>query len=346
MEFKDYYKVLGVARNADEKTIRQAFRRLARQHHPDVNPGDKKNAEQRFKEINEAYQVLNDAERRAKYDQVLELRERGGGWEEILRGAGPRAGAGRDGGTFRVYTSGDAGEFSEFFEQLFGGLGGGGFGEGIFGTGARRGRARTGRGAGGIDIEELLRRQQAHPWSAPQAQQPQAPADVEGTVQITIEEAFRGTQRTVMVPAADGRPARSLEITIPAGVRGGQRIRAAGAGHDGDLYLRVDVAPHPVFTRDGDDIICAVEVPVWTAALGGEVQAPTLGGPVTLTIPAGTRDGQIFRLRGRGMPRVRGGGAGDELARVRLVLPQPLTDRDRELFEEMRRQHEAAPKTS
>jgi len=334
MEFKDYYKVLGVPRNADEKAIRQAFRRLARQHHPDVNPNDKKNAESRFKEINEAYQVLNDAERRKKYDQVLEMREHGGGWEEILRGAG--AGGGRDGGPFRVYTSGDPGEFSEFFEQLFGGPGGGGFGEGIFRTGARRGgRARTRGGAGGgVDLEELLRQQQAA----------QAPADVEGTVEITLEESFRGTTRTVTIPAAGGQPERTLDVTIPAGVRSGQRIRAAGAGHRGDLYLRVEVLPHPGFTREGDDLAAAVDVPVWTAALGGEVQAPTLGGPVTLTIPAGTRDGQIFRLRGRGMPHVRGGGAGDELARVRLVLPQPLTDRDRELFEEMRRLHEAATK--
>jgi DnaJ-class molecular chaperone len=325
MEFKDYYKILGVPRNADAQTIRQAFRRLARQHHPDVNPGDK-SAEQRFKEINEAYQVLNDAERRAKYDQVLELRERGGGWEEILRGAG----AGRDGGTFRVYTSGDPGQFSEFFEQLFGGLGGGGFAEGIFGTGARRGRGRQGGPAGGF--EDLFRRQQA------QTEQ----ADVEAAVEVSLEEAFHGTTRTVTIPAAAGRPARSLDITIPAGVRSGQRIRAAGAGHDGDLYLRVQVAPHPVFTREGDDVTCSVDVPVWTAALGGEVRAPTLGGPVTLAIPAGTHEGQMFRLRGRGMPHVLGGGAGDELARVRLVLPRPLTARDRELFEEMRRLHEHA----
>ena len=340
MEFKDYYKILDVPRNADEKTIRQAFRKLARQHHPDVNPNDKK-AEARFKEINEAYQVLNDAERRAKYDQVLELRERGGGWEEILRGAGSRGGTAADGGTFRVYTSGDPGQFSEFFEQLFGGLGGGAFGEGIFGGGAtRRGRGssgRQGRSPGGIDIEDLLRAQQAA--------QPQQ-ADVEGTVAITLEEAFHGTQRTVVVPAEGGRAERSLDITIPAGVRSGQRIRAAGGGHDGDLYLRVDVLPHPVFTRDGDDVIAAADVPVWTAALGGTVDAPTLGGPVTLTIPPGTRDGQVFRLRGRGMPHVRGGGAGDELVRVRLTLPQPLTDEDRRLFEEMRRLHEAAaPKT-
>jgi DnaJ-class molecular chaperone len=342
MEFKDYYKILGVPRNADEKAIRQAFRKLARQHHPDVNPNDKK-AEARFKEINEAYQVLNDAERRGKYDQVLELRERGGGWEDILRGAGVRGGTAADGGTFRVYTSGDPGQFSEFFEQLFGGLGGGAFNEGIFGGGTRRGRARTGGrsggpsgGAGGINLEDLLRAQQA-------AQAPPQ-ADVEGSVAITLDEAFHGTHRNVVVPAEGGRPERSLDITIPPGVRNGQRIRAAGGGHDGDLYLRVDILPHPVFTRDGDDILASVEVPVWTAALGGTVEAPTLGGPVTLTIPAGTRDSQMFRLRGRGLPHVRGGGAGDELVRVRLALPQPLTDADRRLFEEMRQLHEPAPR--
>lgn len=330
MEFKDYYTILGVPRNADEKAVRQAFRQLARQYHPDVNKD--KNAETRFKEINEAYQVLNDKERRAKYDQLVEMREHGGGWEDILRGAG--AGTGRDGSTFRVYTSGDPGQFSEFFEQLFGGLGGG-FGEGAFGTGTRRGRGRTRTRGGdaGLDLEELLRQQQAA----------QAPVgDVEGAVEITLEEAFSGTRRSVTVPAADGQPARSLDITIPAGVRGGQRIRAAGAGHGGDLYLRVEVLPHAIFTRDGDNIVCMVDVPVWIAALGGEVHAPTLAGPVTLTIPAGTREGQTFRLRGRGMPHVRDGGAGDELARVRLTLPQPLTDRDRQLFEEMRRLHEAA----
>jgi len=342
MEFKDYYKILGVPRNADEKAIRQAFRRLARQHHPDVNPG-KKDAENKFKEINEAYQVLNDKERRAKYDQVLEMREHGGGWEDILRGAGRRSSAGdaaggpgeRDGGTFRVYTSGDPGQFSEFFEQLFGGLGGGAFGEGGFGGGSRRGRGRTAGGAG-TTIEDLLRQQQTA----------QPRGDVEGAVLITLEEAFHGTTRTVTIPAADGRPARTLDITIPAGVRSGQRIRAAGAGHAGDVYLHVEVQPHPVFIRDGNDVACDVEVPVWTAALGGDVQAPTLGGPVTLTIPAGTRDGQVLRLRGRGMPRVRGGGAGDELVRVRLALPRPLTDRDRALFEEMRRLHESTAPTA
>ncbi len=326
MEFKDYYKILGVERAADQKAISQAFRRLARQHHPDVNPGNK-DAEQRFKEINEANQVLSDPEKRAKYDQILDLREHGGGWEDLLRRG---AGRGTDGGTFTFYGSPeDLGQFSEFFQQLFGGFGGGPFGESI-GPGGRGG---TG---GGIDIEDLLRRGAAGRAGERQA----AGQDVEGTVEITLEEAYHGTRRTVTIPAAGRRKARSIEVTIPRGVRSGQRIRAAGQGQGGDLYLLVQIAPHPVFTRHGDDLACEVAVPAWTAALGGEVEAPTLGGKVMMKIPPETHDGQAFRLRGQGMPHLRGEGAGDEMVTVRLALPQPLTARDRELFEEMRRLHE------
>lgn len=325
MEFKDYYKILGVERSADQKAISQAFRKLARQHHPDVNPGNK-DAERRFKEINEAHQVLNDSEKRAKYDQVLELRERGGGWEELLRRG---AGRGADGGTFTIYGSPeDLGQFSEFFQELFGGLGGGPFG-GAFGQG------RGGPG-GGINIEDLLRQGAAGQAAGKQA----AGQDVEGTVEITLEEAYHGTSRTVTVPAHGRRKARTIDVTIPRGVRSGQRIRAAGQAQGGDLYLTVQILPHQVFTRHGDDLSCEVAVPVWTAALGGEVDAPTPAGKVMMKIPAGTPDGQTFRLRGRGMPHLRGEAAGDELVKVRLTLPQPLTQRDRELLEEMRRLHE------
>jgi len=330
MEFKDYYKVLGVERTADQKAISQAFRKLARQHHPDVNPGNTQ-AEARFKEINEAYQVLNDPERRAKFDQLLELRERGGGWEDLLR-----RGAGRGGdGTYTVYGTPEGfGQFSEFFQQLFGGLGGDPFG-GRTGGGGRGG----GRGFSSIDIEDLLGRQAAGGRAAGQRA---ATQDVEGTLEISLEEAYTGTRRTVTVPAGRGTRARTIEVTIPRGVRTGQRIRAAGQGHGGDLYLTVQVRPHPIFTREEDDLHCEVAVPVWTAALGGEIEVPTLQGKVTMKIPPETQDGRTFRLRGQGMPHVRGGGAGDELVKVRLTLPQPLTPRDRELLEEMRRQHEAS----
>ncbi len=322
MEFKDYYKILGVDRSADQRAISQAFRKLARQYHPDVNPGNAA-AEQRFKEINEAYQVLGDPGRRAKYDQLLDLRQRGGNWEDLLRRGG------RDGGTFTVYGSpGDLGEFSEFFQQFFGDLGGGIFG-GPFGHG---GRGREGRGRADVfGFDELLRRRARGPQPAGQ--------DVEGTVEISLEEAYHGTRRAVTVEA-DGGPARTIEVTIPRGVESGQRIRAAGQGRDGDLYLTVQIRPHPRFARQGDDVLCEVDVPVWVAALGGEVEVPTLRGPVTMKVPAGTHAGQTFRLRGQGMPRLRGEGFGDQLVKARLTLPHPLTPRDRELLEEMRRQHE------
>ncbi len=323
MDFKDYYKILGVERTADKKAISQAFRKLARQHHPDVNRGDK-DAEAKFKEINEAYQVLNDPERRAKYDQILDLRQRGGGWEELLRrGAGGRT---APGDSYTIYGSPeDLAQFSDFFRQLFGGLGGDPFGQATGGT--RQGRARR----GGFRIEDLLT-QQAEDRAATQ--------DIEGTVEITLEEAFHGTTRTVTVPAAGSLAGHSIEVKVPKGVRSGQRIRAAGQGQGGDLYLIVQIAPHPIFTRVEDDILCEIRVPVWTAALGGKVEVPTLAGGVSMTIPEGTPDGRTLRLRGRGMPQLRGGGAGDELVKVRLTLPHPLTSRDRELLEEMRRLHE------
>ncbi len=311
MEFKDYYTVLGVERTADQKAISQAFRRLARQYHPDVNRGDAQ-AEARFKEINEAYQVLGDPDRRTKYDQVLEMRGRGGGWEEILRRAGGRSAD----GTTTVYGSAEGlGQFSEFFQQLFGGMGGGPF-------------------PGGLD--DLLGQRAARGGGRRRSVQ-----DVEGTVEITLEDAYRGTTRTVSVPAAGGRRGRNIEVTIPRGVQHGQRIRAAGQGYGGDLYLAVQIVPHPVFTRLDDDVQCEVAVPVWVAALGGALEVPTLNGPVTMTIPPDTQEGRTFRLRGQGMPHLRGEGAGDELVKVRLALPHPLTPRDRELLEEMRRLHDA-----
>jgi len=323
MDFKDYYKILGVERTADKKAISQAFRTLARQHHPDVNRGDKA-AEAKFKEINEAYQVLNDPERRAKYDQILDLRQRGGGWEELLRrGAG---GSTAPDGSYTIYGSPeDLAQFSDFFRQLFGGLGGDPFGPAT--GGARQGRARR----GGFRIEDLL---------TPQAEDPAGHQDLEGTVEITLEEAFHGTTRTVTVPAAGSRAVHTIEVKVPKGVRSGQRIRAAGQGQGGDLYLIVQIAPHPIFTRAEDDILCEIRVPVWTAALGGKVEVPTLAGGVSMTIPEGTPDGRTLRLRGRGMPHLRGGGTGDELVKIRLTLPHPLTSRDRELLEEMRRLHE------
>ncbi len=312
MEYKDYYQILGVGRDATEDEIKRAYRRLARKYHPDVNPGDKE-AEERFKEINEAYEVLSDPEKRRKYDQL------GAAWREWER-MGGRPGdfdwsqwvSAAPGGQ-RVYVRygtaedledlfGGSSPFSDFFTQIFGGLGG---------------------APGGFEFRTRPRRGQ----------------DLEQEVEISLEEAYHGTTRLLQ---KDGR---RLQVKIPPGAYTGLRIRMAGeggpgaaGGQPGDLYLRVRVAPHPRFERRGDDLHTTVPVDLYTAVLGGKVRVETLAGPVMLTIPPGTQNGQTFRLRGKGMPKLRRKGEyGDLYARVEVQLPTRLTPRQRELFEELRR---------
>lgn len=305
MEYKDYYKTLGVTKGADEKEIKKAYRRLARQFHPDVNPGDKA-AEARFKEINEAYEVLSDPEKRRKYDEL------GQSYQHWQQAGGPGgfnwsqwATAGGPGGTRVAY--GDIndindilgqGGFSDFFEALFGGMGP---------AGARRGGATT--------------RSQ----------------DLEHEVEITLAEAFAGAQRIIEL---DGR---RLEVKIPPGVKTGSRVRVAGealaaggrGGPRGDLYLRIKVLPHPTFERRDDDLYCEAAVDLFTALLGGEARVPTLAGSVALRIPPGTQSGRTFRLAGQGMPRLRAPHEhGDLYARVRVMLPERLSEREQKLVRE------------
>jgi curved DNA-binding protein len=315
MEYKDYYQILGVGKDASEKDIKRAFRRLARQCHPDVNPGDAQ-AEERFKEINEAYEVLSDPEKRSKYDQLgsawQDWSRRGGrpgdfDWGQWVSGA-----PGGQGVHVRYGTVEDLGDlfggsspFSDFFSQIFGGVGAG---------------ART----------------------APEGFQyrvrPQRGQNYEQEVEINLSEAYHGTTRLLQ---KDGR---RLEIKIPPGARTGTRIRMAGEGGagaanrvPGDLYLRVKVLSDPHFERQDDDLHVVVPVDLYTAVLGGHAQVETLSGPVKLTIPAGTQNGRRFRLRGKGMPRLRQPEQhGDLYARVDVHLPQQLTSRQRELFEELR----------
>jgi len=312
MEYKDYYKILGVPKTATAKEIKAAYRKLARKHHPDVNKGDAR-AEARFKEINEANEVLSDPEKRKRYDSL------GSDWANFR----PPPGAGRPGaGGPRVVDLGDEdlGGFSEFFRTIFGG-GGGGFGG-----------ARAGGGApGGGGFEDLFGR----------ARQARG-ADVEGTVDLTLEEVLRGTTRTVSLEGEGGERARQVEVKIPAGVTDGMRVRAAGEGAGatgarGDLYLRVRVLPHPRFERDGANLRTTASVPLTTAVLGGETMVPTLEGPIGIKIPPGSRPGRVFRLRGHGLPRLEGGGRGDLLAALGVDVPEKLTDRERELFEELKR---------
>jgi curved DNA-binding protein len=301
MEFKDYYQALGVDRSADQKTITQAFRRLAREHHPDVSKT--KGAEDRFKEINEAYQVLGDPKKRAQYDQIYDAYKSGGGaWQDLFgRAAGGRVWTGPGGVTFHVEGAegledlfGRAGGFSEFFQQLFGGLGGAG------------GRP----GAAGVEARPRL----------------------EAELEITLEDAYHGARRRVQLAGG-----RVLDVEIPRGVRDGQTIRLAGAAGGQDVYLRLRLAPHPRFERTDDDLTVEIPLAMADAALGAQVEVPTLDGPVTMTVPAGTQTGARFRLRGLGMPRARGGGRGDLYVRVRVVTPTGLSPQERAAFEELRR---------
>jgi len=304
MEFKDYYQILGVAPDADEKAIRQAFRKLARQYHPDVNPGDKA-AEEKFKEINEANQVLSDPEQRKKYDALRTQYQRwqqGGrrpqdfNWQDWSAPPGE--------GVYEHYAStddlqdlfGDESPFSDFFSTIFG-------------------RAR----------------------GAERAPRPRRGRDREVEVEITLEEAVRGTTRAIQIGD------RRIEAKIPPGVYTGARVRLAAQGEpgrqggpDGDLYLVIRVAPHATFERDGDDLFTEVPVDIYTAALGGEVRVPTLDGAVMLKIPPQTQSGRTLRLRGKGMPRLDDPATrGDLYVRVRLVLPEPLSDRELQAFREL-----------
>jgi curved DNA-binding protein len=316
MEFKDYYKTLGVPRTATDKEIKAAYRKLARKHHPDVNKGDPK-AEARFKEINEANAVLSDPEKRRRYDAL------GPDWQAYARQAPPPgARAGR--GPVNVDFGEDMGGFSDFFRTIFGGGFGGASTQGFPGGG--RGGFRE------VDLEEILGRAGA------------AGQDVETPVELTLEEVMRGTSRTIQV--GEGPSARRVEVKIPPGVRDGSRVRVAGEGapgrqgQRGDLYLRVRTAPHPYLQRIGDDLKTTVTVPLTTAVLGGEASVPTLGGPVGIRIPPGSRPGRAFRLRGHGLPIIGGGRTGergDVLAELAVDLPQDLTPREKELFEELRR---------
>ncbi len=299
MEYKDYYKILGVPKTATAKEIKAAYRRLARKYHPDMNPGNPK-AEARFKDINEANEVLSDQAKRRRYDQL------GADWASFPPGGG---GEGWPGGRGRVGMSGgfaeqDLGGFSDFFRTFFGGAGvGGGFEEAF--------SVRPG-------------------------------ADLEQTVELSLRDVLRGTTRTVEV--GGGRGHRRVEVKIPPGVKEGSRVRVAGEGGGeagrprGDLYLRVHITADPKFERKGDDLQTTVTVALTTAVLGGEVEVPTLEGPVGIKVPPGTAPGQTFRLRGHGLPRLEvGGGRGDLLASLGVALPKKLSARARELFEELRR---------
>jgi len=322
MAGKDYYQILGVSRNASEKEIKQAYRRLARKHHPDLNPGDK-SAEAKFKEINAAYEVLSNPEKRKKYDQFGEQWEyaeqfaKSGGQERV------RWDFGRGGTTFEY---GDLSDFGGIFSSLFGDSG-----KGSRMRGPRRGQ----------DIESIIEinLEEAHHGST-------------RVIQLQTEEpctACGGTGRVgnrvcTMCNGSGGKiiPKR-LEVKIPAGVRDGSRIRIAGegvsgraGGKKGDLYLVAKVLPHKLFERKGDDLYTEVSVPLATAILGGEVRLPTLKDNLSLKIPPETQNGRVFRMAGKGMPQLGNSKYGNMFAKVKVVLPTNLTGEEKKLFERLR----------
>lgn len=297
---RDFYDILGVSRSASDKEIRQAYRRLARKYHPDVNRSDPK-GEERFKEINEAYQVLGDPEKRKKYDRYGENWKYADQFER--HGASPGGGP----FTWRVETAPGASIFDHMEDMGLGDLFGG-----LFGRGRRGGRGRSAT---------------AEAWPRQR---------VEHQVEVTLEEAFHGTTRMLQVQTPSGG-ARRLEVRIPPGAETGSRVHVP-AKDVGDLYLVITVQRHRAFQRQGADLHVEVSVPVADAVLGGEVKVPTITGrQVALRIPLETQNGRVFRLKGQGMPLLnRPDQRGDLHARVRVTLPTGLNERERQLFQELR----------
>jgi curved DNA-binding protein len=314
MEYRDYYKVLNISKNASQDEIKKAYRKLAREYHPDVNPDDP-NAEEKFKDINEAYQVLSDEEKRKKYNQFgsqwKQYQQTGGRAEDFdwsqWTAQGPRGGT-----QYRSVTQeeleqmfgGGLGGFSDFFETLFGGMAGG----------------RTARRPAGQPTQQNLRRGR----------------DIEHPLEITLEEAFHGTNR--LLTYEDGR---RIEASIPPGVKTGSKIRLSGQGAEGgvgtgDLYLKIKVLPHSKFTREGDNLRFNQPVDFFTAVLGGEVMVSTLDKSVKLTIPPGTDSGKTFRLKGLGMPKLsKSNQRGDLYATIEVQVPKNLTADQKEKIKEL-----------
>lgn len=336
LQFKDYYAVLGVPRTASEDELKKAFRKLAREYHPDVAK-DKKKAEEKFKEINEAYEVLSDSVKRTRYDELGANWRPGAqfrpppGWESFGKGG---AAAGGEPDEFRFSGTG----FSDFFEQLFGSRGGRGGGSAAADMGGARGQ------------------------------------DIEGDILVALEEAMHGSVRSVVVRHASvcaqcggtgqrnrracqacggsGQLAKAetYQVKVPAGVTEGQRLRIAGRGEAGvgggaagDLFLRVRLARHPDFEVQGHNLICETEVAPWEAVLGANISVPTLTGPVSIKVPPGTQNGQKLRVRGRGLPQ-RGGENGDLIVQTLIEVPKRTTDAERKLWEQLARESRFNPR--
>lgn len=319
--YKDYYALLGVGRSASADEIKRAFRKLARQYHPDVNPGDKA-AEAKFKEISEAYEVLSDPEKRQKYDQFGQY------WQQASRSGGYTGAPGDMGGfDFSSY-----GSFDEFINELLGR-----FGNGFGGPGGAPGGGRSysyraapsssgfGTGFGGDNGATSF--------------------DQEASLTLNLSEAFQGTQKRLRIGSEE------VEVRIPAGAKQGSKIRLRGKGQlnpynqqRGDIYLVVDLKPHDFFQFEGDNLVCEVPIAPDEAVLGGKLEVPTPDGTVTMNLPAGIKSGQSLRLRGKGWPNPKGGRS-DQLVRVVITPPKTLSTQERQLYEQIQTQRAENPRS-
>ncbi|WP_461209083.1 DnaJ C-terminal domain-containing protein [Desulfocurvus sp. DL9XJH121] len=310
VEYKDYYKQLGVERSASQEEISKAFKRLARKHHPDLNPGDA-GAEAKFKELNEAYEVLKDPEKRKLYDQL------GPNWQHGQNFQPP---PGFENFNFQQGGGFDASGFSDFFETIFGGGGGfGGRGGGFsgFGGGFQRG--------------------------------PRRGSDAEVSMELTLEEAYSGGNRTIALQDHAAGRTRNLSVNIPAGVKDGARIRLAGQGNPGsgggpagDLFLKVRLAPHRLYKVEGANLVLDLPLAPWEAALGATVRVPTLDGEVDLSVPPGVSSGQKLRLAGKGLGK--GSGRGDQLVRIMIRTPKAQTEEQKKLWSELAESSDFSPR--
>ncbi|MBO9998573.1 MAG: DnaJ domain-containing protein [Cyanobacteria bacterium SID2] len=320
-DFKDYYAVLGVGKTASSDEIKKAFRRLARKYHPDMNPDDR-NAEARFKEVNEAYEVLSDTDKRRKYDQYGQY------WKQAANGsAWPGGAAGTPGGfdfDFSQYA-----DFDEFIESLLGGMGGRTRNRWSYTD--RAGRSTS--GFGGFDD-----------FSRYSSRQPGMSLDREATLSLTFSEAFHGVQKRLNIGS------EVISVRIPPGAKSGSRVRVKGKGkkdgfgRQGDLYLNIELQSHSFFAFDGDNLLCEVPISPDEAVLGAKIDVPTPDGTVTVSVPPGVRSGQMLRLRGKGWPLPKTGGRSDQLVKVEIVPPKSLSSIEREYYEKLREHRHSDPR--
>lgn len=323
-DFKDYYTILGVSKTASADEVKKAFRKLARQYHPDVNPGNKA-AEARFKEVNEAYEVLSDPEKRQKYDQFGQYwRQAGSQPGSPFGGPNPFNNQGFDTFEFGQYNS-----FDEFINSLLGRMGT---------NPSAGGRYRTSTGG-------TRSTSSSNPYTSGFNQPTGVNLDTEATMSLTLSEAFHGTQKRISLGT------ESFEVRIPAGAKPGGKIRVRGKGQHsphytsqrGDLYLTVEIEPHPFFQFEGENLTCEVAIAPDEAALGAPIEVPTPDGMVTVTIPAGIKSGQSLRLRGKGWPKPKGSRT-DQLVKVVIVAPKELSALERDLYEKLKAARSQSPR--